>query len=614
MAKIALLIGVGEYGSGLEALPGTQTDIQSMRRVLQDPKIGGFDSVELLPNPDPTQMQRAIETLFMENRNRDDLVLLYFSGHGVRDDNGTLYFATRITEKNAQGRVRTSTAVAASALQYYMSQSRSKRQVLILDCCFSGAFANDMKAKAADEAINVKSQLGGEGRAVLTSSTATQVSYEKEGASIYTRYLVQGLGTGAADRDNKGQITIDELHEYAREKVQEAAPTMQPEIYAVREGYKIFIARAPQSDPKLVYRKELDERAKQKRGRLSPVDIRALEHRWQELGLSPQDAEIIANEVLQPYKVFEQKLNKFEQAVKETLESDPQLSATSRDDLHYFQRVLKLRDEDIAPVLATYQIDLVWVKPLEAKSVPQPPVAKPTAAPQPTSTATPSVTPKSTPHPLVKFLPSPSTSENQSTVRSVSSAPQPSRPSSPQPVSPSVTRQQFLKWFFWGGAGVAVVAGVGLLTRARNYPELERLLREREWKEADQETLNIMLKEIGREEEGLLDIASIEAFPCDVLLAIDQLWVQYSDDKFGFSVQQKIWQEVGSPTEYNAQWEEFGSNVGWRVNNEWLNVSEAIYSTQAPRGHLPFSLRGRGSLPDGVFSFSLILHFENCSR
>jgi hypothetical protein len=367
MAKIALLIGISEYGEGLTGLPGTQADLQRMQRVLQNPQVGGFDAVDVLPNPDRTRMEMAIEQLFSDNRTRDDLILLYFSGHGVRDDNGTLYLATRITAKTSQGRILTSTAVPATALQGYMSQSRSKRQVLILDCCFSGAFAQDMKAKD-DAAIDVKTQLGGEGRAVLTSSTATQVSYEKEGVSIYTQYLVQGLETGAADRNDDGKITVDELHEYAKEKVQEAAPTMQPEIYAVREGYKILIARAPQGDPRLVFRKEINERAKQKRGKLSGIDRRALKFRSQELGLPDAEVEAITQEILQPYRVFWAKLAEFEQAVQETLAEEPQLSATSLEDLQYFQRVLKLRDEDIASVLNTYRVDLTQPPPL-----PQPP-------------------------------------------------------------------------------------------------------------------------------------------------------------------------------------------------------------------------------------------------
>ena len=353
MAKIALLIGTSNYGEALTRLPGTQEDLQAMQRVLKHPDVGAFDKVEILPNPNRTQMEVALETLFTDNRSRDDLILLYFSGHGVRDDNGVLYFAVSNTQKSPQGKILTSTAVSSGALQGYMSQSRSKRQVLILDCCFSGAFARDMKAKD-DEAINVKAQLGGEGRAVMTSSTATQVSYEKEGASLYTTYLVQGLETGAADKDGNGQITVDELHEYAREKVQEQAPTMQPEIYAAREGYKIFIARAPQGDPKLIFRKEVGERLKQKRGMFSPIDNRAFKFRGRELGLSAQEVNQIVDENFQPFRLFWHALQEFEKAVIDTLEYDSRLKDSSLEDLQYLQKTLKLRDEDVEPILAKY--------------------------------------------------------------------------------------------------------------------------------------------------------------------------------------------------------------------------------------------------------------------
>ncbi len=390
MAKIALLIGVSEYGAGLSGLPGTQADIRAMQRVLENPQIGGFDAVEVLSNPDRDQMERAIETLFMENRSSDDLILLYFSGHGFKDDDGTFYFTNCITEKDASGqRIRTSTAVSCRTLQGYMShfKSKSKRQVLILDCCFSGAFADGMKG-SGEETIDISTQLGSEGRAVLTSSTAMQESYEKERGGIYTRYLVQGLETGAADRDEDGYISVDELHEYAKEKVQEASPRMKPEIYPVKEGYKILLARAPQGDPKLVYRKELDGRAKQKRGKLSRIDQQALEIRRQELELSPGDAAAIAQEVLQPYQVFWAKVDNFAAAVQEVSQVGAALSLEDIDDLQYFQRVLKLRDEDIAPALETYQVNLTpSVQPVKIKPAPQPPAPQPAPPPKPPAPA-----------------------------------------------------------------------------------------------------------------------------------------------------------------------------------------------------------------------------------
>ncbi|MDM9584057.1 hypothetical protein [Nostoc sp. GT001] len=70
-------------------------------------------------------------------------------------------------------------------------------------------------------------------------------------------YLIEGITTGAADLDEDGVVSIDELHEYASRKVREIQPTMKPEIYTSREGFKIRLTKVPQGDPKQKYRKEV---------------------------------------------------------------------------------------------------------------------------------------------------------------------------------------------------------------------------------------------------------------------------------------------------------------------------------------------------------------------
>lgn len=615
MAKIALLIGVSDYGEGLSGLPRTQEDIQVMQRVLQNPQVGGFDSVEVMPNPDRTQMESEIETLFTENRGRDDLILLYFSGHGVRTDDGTLYLANRTTTKNPQGRIRTSTAISATTLQDYMSRSKSKRQVVILDCCFSGAFANDMKAKGAvDELVDVQAQLGGEGRVVLTSSTATQVSYEKEGTSIYTRYLVEGLETGAADRDRSGQITIDELHDYAKEKVQEAAPTMQPEIYAVKEGYKIVLACAPQGDPRLIYRKAFDERAKQKRGKLSPIDQRALNRICKELGLSSQEAEQIALQVLQPYQEYWAKLEEFKQAVKETLEGDPQLSVTSQDDLQYFQRVLKLRDEDVNPILNSYYL-------LENTSSPQTPT---TSSP-----------PENFEHQFLKAINElPSGSGDKQLAEKMSLDIETIRDHL------QLAKQQRYVDYADTKDGYSSVELTPqgrkkleeLSTQAKpedlssekgiDYTRLRNLLEARDWKNADYETYLRMLEAVEREKGSLIQVKELENFPCTDLKIIDSLWMKYSNNIFGFSVQKQIYIECGGNLDSfhrsDKPWEKFGDRVGWCKSGNWLPYN-TLECFSLIKGRLPFRFcvysdsNSVGIALNGLF-FSLVSRLVDCSK
>jgi len=64
--------------------------------------MGAFDEVKMLANPEAHTMQLEIETLF-DVRAKDDLVLLFFSGHGVLDADGALYFASRNTRKMSMG-------------------------------------------------------------------------------------------------------------------------------------------------------------------------------------------------------------------------------------------------------------------------------------------------------------------------------------------------------------------------------------------------------------------------------------------------------------------------------------------------------------------------------
>ncbi|BAY23609.1 GUN4 domain-containing protein [Calothrix sp. NIES-2100] len=379
MAKYALLIGASEYESQkINNLSGVVKDIEAMQRVLQNSGIGGFDEVKFLSSPDSDTMRSEIEQLFMEKCQKDDVVLLYFSGHGYRHEDGNLFFISRNTQVNPQGFPRIGTAVDAKFIhQNYMSRSKSKRQVLILDCCFSGAFAEGMSAKEIAN-ISIKNeigeQLGGEGRAVLTSSTATQKSFEDSGGGVYTRYLVEGIEKGAADSDNDGVITVAELHEYAKRKVQEAKPAMKPEIFAVKEGYTIRLAKAPVGDPQLEYRKEVEQCVKDggvTDSEISELGRFILDLRQTELGLTPEKAKEIENEVLKPFREFQESLQKYEKALTGVLQKQPNLSDSNRKLLKRLQQILKLRDEDVAAIhnrlIPQQPISTIDTKELTAK-------------------------------------------------------------------------------------------------------------------------------------------------------------------------------------------------------------------------------------------------------
>ena len=149
--------------------------------------------------------------------------------------------------------------------------------------------------------------------------------------------------------------------------------------------------------------------------------------------------------------------------------------------------------------------------------------------------------------------------------------------------------------------------------RGVDYTKLRDLLATGEWQKADEETAQKMLEAAGRTEHGWLTSEDIDRFPCEDLRTIDQLWVKYSNGRFGFSVQKRIYESLGGSREYydNKIWEAFGDWVGWRVNNKELYYNELKFNTKAPRAHLPGEVWVGGVLGVGwwVLFFSRV---ETC--
>jgi len=226
--KYALIIGNTDYTDpGLAKLSAPGKDAEDFARVLSDKEICAFDEVNTRLNESSSSVIEIIDEFF-DQKKPDDLLVLYFSGHGVRDEFGSLYLAFKNTIRS---RLR-STAIKSDYIRDVMDQSRSKRQVLILDCCNSGAFPQGAKAEVGG-VMGMVSALQGYGRFVLTASDATQFAWEgnqiigETDNSLFTHFLVKGL-EGEADSDGDGRITVDELYDYAYGQILRVTPKQTP--------------------------------------------------------------------------------------------------------------------------------------------------------------------------------------------------------------------------------------------------------------------------------------------------------------------------------------------------------------------------------------------------
>ena len=170
---------------------------------------------------------------------------MHFSGHGVKDEDGELYFAAANTVLGRLG----ATAVAAEFVSRRMGRSRSRRVVLLLDCCYAGAFERGLIARAGVE-MGIKQQFGGRGRRRSprparwsTPSRPEPTDAHEVPPSVFTSALVQGLATGEADRDQDGLVGLDELYDYIYDKVRAATPNQTPGKLAFGVEGELYVAR-----------------------------------------------------------------------------------------------------------------------------------------------------------------------------------------------------------------------------------------------------------------------------------------------------------------------------------------------------------------------------------
>ncbi|WP_445627762.1 GUN4 domain-containing protein [Nostoc sp. DSM 114167] len=121
-----------------------------------------------------------------------------------------------------------------------------------------------------------------------------------------------------------------------------------------------------------------------------------------------------------------------------------------------------------------------------------------------------------------------------------------------------------------------------------DYSQLQNLLSQHKWKEADIETAKLMLKAMKKNYWNEVYKEDIDNFCCQDIYTIDELWEQYSYGYFGFSVQQTIWSEMGGQVDYETE-KRLGDRLGWRKEGNWLDYEQLTFklSPMTPMGHLP---------------------------
>lgn len=252
MKKYAVLIGNSKFPDELDKenlkdLHCPENDVDGLGKVLASER-GEFDVLPLKNQPSHKilrELQRKVK-----QAEADDLLLLYYAGHGKPNKAGILHlttFDTVLAELE-------SSAISINRVYEILDTAKCKKVVILLDCCFSGAAKDGFRGTIDDKLQQLNNSRG---TYLITASTKEQLAYESvaEGYGLFTKHLIAGLETGEADKDGDGWVSMNELYDYVQRKVVAENPAQQPTKHVKEERGGLFIIKSGRD-----YRKEQTER------------------------------------------------------------------------------------------------------------------------------------------------------------------------------------------------------------------------------------------------------------------------------------------------------------------------------------------------------------------
>jgi len=214
-----LFIGIDRYESpSISELRFAERDALALDALFAD-TFG--DGGQLLTGKHATRT--AIEQGFAELRQAqaEDFVVVAFSGHGSETHELVTYDAEPSDLRGS--------CIPLDELTEWFKAIPARNVVCILDCCFSGAMGAkvlqvESKPRSLLSEAALIDQLSGEGRLILTASTAMQPAWENPriGHGLLTHFLLEAL-QGVEEVRKAGKVSVYRLLEYVTERVTDAA-------------------------------------------------------------------------------------------------------------------------------------------------------------------------------------------------------------------------------------------------------------------------------------------------------------------------------------------------------------------------------------------------------
>lgn len=269
--RYAVLIGCGTYSQDgeLQALRCPPKDVDALKDLLESEDYGYFSEISVLKDAPHYECTRTMLKILKSAR-MDDLVLIYYSGHGKLGVRGGLHLATADTEI----RELEATSIPVDSIRNFVQASSTRKIILILDCCYSGRAGTAFLKSGVEDQLQ---QVQESGIYILTASSRDEVAQERDEDeySLFTKYILEGIQEGKADVGDKGFVSIDDIYSYSEEQMRRSGLQKPMRWDLNRQGDSLVIARTGKASGEKLREQTRDLLADSLKNHLLPSKIMA---------------------------------------------------------------------------------------------------------------------------------------------------------------------------------------------------------------------------------------------------------------------------------------------------------------------------------------------------
>jgi methionyl aminopeptidase len=237
-ASQAWLIGTSRHTAEPELpdLPSVANNLTDLGAVLTKPRQWGLPPENCTTLLDPMRPPEVVRSLRRAASSATDTLLIYCSGHGLLDKDGSLFLA--LSETSLDRELLKYTALAVGDIRNAMRNSPAANKILILDCCYSGRAI----AAMTDTQSSITAALEIGGAVTLAAAPATKVAISPPGArnTAFTAALLTVLRRGIAYGPEL--LTVDLIYEQLRSRLLVDGYPL-PQIQSLNTAHRLALVR-----------------------------------------------------------------------------------------------------------------------------------------------------------------------------------------------------------------------------------------------------------------------------------------------------------------------------------------------------------------------------------